>query len=170
MTIPVEDEPYSPFPFPAEVDGVDPSALKAFLAFRKLFDTFQYLVQKDLSQGGTQPAQMAVLRLLAMNDGLCQREIADAMRLSRPRVTSILQTMEKAGSVRRARDDADQRLARVFITDLGRSLDQEKSYIREEHINSIFGDMSEQDRSELVRRFDDLTLRLQRRLQRNGAA
>lgn len=170
MTAPAHDEPYQPFPFPAEVDGVDPSALKAFLAFRKLVDTFQYLVQRDLSQGGTQPAQMAVLRLLAMNDGMCQRDIAEAMRLSRARVTSILQTMEKAGVIRRVRDTVDQRLARVYITDLGRMLDREKSVIREMHINSIFGDMSEHDREELVRRFDDLTLRLQRRLQRNGAA
>ncbi len=164
MTVPVEDEDYSGFPFPAEVAGVDPSTLRAFLAFRKLVDTFQYLVQKDLSQGGTQPAQMAVLRLLAMNDGQCQRDIADAMRLSRARVTSILQSMEKAGAVRRVRDENDQRLARVFITDVGRSLDQEKSVIREAHINNIFGDMSEADRAELIRNLDDLTLRLQRRL------
>lgn len=169
MTAPVHEEPYSPFPFPAQVEGVDPSALAAFLAFRKLVDTFHYLVQRDLSQGGTQPAQMAILRLLAANDGLCQRDIAEAMRLSRARVTSILQAMERAGTVRRVRDAADQRLARVFITDLGRSLDRQKSVIREAHINSIFGDMSEESRSQMVRCFDDLTLRLQRRLQRNGA-
>ena len=168
MTEAVKDDWYSPFPFPAQVDGVDPSTLRAFLAFRKLMDTFQYLVQKDLSQGGTQPAQMAVLRLLAMNDGLCQRDIADAMRLSKARVTSILQTMEKTGAVKRFRDQHDQRRARVFITDLGRSLDQEKSTIREAQINGVFGDMSEEDRAELVRRLDDLTLRLQRRLQSNG--
>ncbi len=170
MTASPPDGPYAPLPFPAEPDGVDPSALNAFLAFRKLVDTFQYMVQKDLSQGGTQPAQIAVLRLLADNDGICQRDVAEAMRLSRARVTSILQTMEKAGTVRRVRDEVDQRLTRVYITDLGRSVDREKAVIREAHINSVFGDMSVEEREDLVRRLDDLTLRLQRRLQQDGTA
>ncbi len=170
MTVLEKDVSYPPFPFPGEVEGVEPSALRAFLAFRKLVDTFQYLVQKDLSQGGTQPAQMAMLRLLATCDGLCQRDIADAMRLSRARVTSILQTMERGGIIRRVRDSADRRLARVFLTDLGRLLDQDKSVMRDAHINGIFGGMSEEDRAELEWRLDDLTLRLQRRLQSNGAA
>jgi len=68
------------------------------------------------------------------------------MRLSRARVTSILQTMEKAGTVRRVRDEVDQRLTRVYITDLGRLVDREKAVIREAHINSVFGDMSVEDR------------------------
>lgn len=169
MTVSVQTGTYSPFPFPEQVDGVDPSALEAFRAFHKLVDTFQYLVQKDLSQGGTQPAQMAVLRLLAMNDGLCQRDIAETMRISRARVTSLLQSMEQAGSVRRFRDNSDQRLTRVFITDSGRSLDREKSEIREHQINGIFGGLSEEDRMELVRLFDHLTLRLQNRIEQYGA-
>lgn len=170
MTTPSSDKPHAPLPFPTETTGIDPSALKTFLAFRKLVDTFQYLVQKDLSQGGTQPAQMAVLRLLAMKDGLCQRDIAEEMRLSRARVTGILQAMEKAGNVRRVRDEVDQRLTRVYITDLGRSVDREKAVLREAHINSVFGDMSVEEREDLVRCLDDLTLRLQRRLQQDGTA
>jgi DNA-binding MarR family transcriptional regulator len=75
---------------------------------------------------------MEVLRLLVMNDGLCQRDVADAMQLSRARVTSTLRATEKSEVIRRVRD--------------------------------------KKDREELTCRLDDLTLRLQRRLQASGAA
>jgi len=137
----------------------------AFLAFHKAMNTHQRLVLKDLSEGGTQPSQMACLRLLATHDGLCQRDIADAMRVSRARVTTIVQALERAGAVYRVRDEADQRFARVFLTDVGRSIDRGKGSIRDTRINSIFGDMSQEDRSDLERLLDGLTVRLQRVLQ-----
>ena len=52
---------------------------------------------KDLSEEGAQPSQVTCLRMLTDRDGICQREIADAMRISRARVTAIVQALEKAG-------------------------------------------------------------------------
>jgi DNA-binding MarR family transcriptional regulator len=159
-----EDPAWQPLPFPTETAGVEPSALAAFLAFHNLYNTFTKLVLKDLSEGGTLPSQMECLRVLAINDELCQCDIAEAMGISRARVTGIVQALEKAGYVSRTRDDGDRRFARVHLTALGRAVDQEKALLREAHINGVFGCIPEEDRRELVMRLDDLNLRFQSRL------
>jgi len=152
-------------PFPATIEGVQPEVFKTFLTFQKMVDTFRHLVLKDLKVGGTQPSQMACLRLLATSDGLCQRDIARTMGISRPRVNSIVQALERAGAVRRERDETDHRLTRVFLTEVGRSVDAEKSLIREGHINAIFGEMSRDERLKLERHLEQITERLERRIQ-----
>jgi DNA-binding MarR family transcriptional regulator len=159
------DPNWQPLPFPGVVAGVEPSALAAFLAFHGVFNTFTRLVLKDLTQGGTQPSQMECLRVLATEDGLCQRDIAVAMGVSRTRVTGVVQALEQAGYVTRARDRGDQRFARVNLTELGRAIDQEKGLLREAHINAVFGSMHEEERRELTRLLDDLDRRLKARLE-----
>jgi DNA-binding MarR family transcriptional regulator len=163
-------EAWPPLPFPIGIEGMEPYAVKAFFAFHQLVDTFRHVVIRDLRAEGTQPSQVACLRLLATTDGLCQRDIAEAMGISRARVTSILQPLEKMGAVRRVRDAADRRLFRVFLTDVGQAIDREKALIREANIRNVFGDMSEEDCVELEKRLDDLTARLQRELPADGQA
>ena len=91
------------------------------------------------------------------------------MRISRARVTYIVQAMEKAGTICRARDGGDQRLTRVYLTDLGREIDQGMGSVREDHINEMFRDMPEEDQIELTRQLDDLTERIQRIVHSDGS-
>jgi DNA-binding MarR family transcriptional regulator len=163
------DPDWRPLPFPGVVGSVEPSALAAFLAFHSVFNTFTRLVLKDLTQGGTQPSQMECLRVLATEDGLCQRDIAAAMGVSRARVTGVVQGLEQAGLVTRTRDRGDQRFARVCLTDLGRAVDQEKGLLREAHIDGVFGSMGEEERRELTRLLDDLDRRFKARLEAYGS-
>ncbi len=161
---------WEPFPFPEQVEGVDSDTLQAFLAFNKAVNSFEQLMVKDLSEEDAQPSQITCLRLLTERDGICQREIADAMRISRARVTAIVQALEKAGAIRRGRDDTDPRLTRVFVTEVGRELDRQKGHIREARINQLFADMLPEDRVELRNRLDDLTGRIQRILRGDASA
>jgi DNA-binding MarR family transcriptional regulator len=161
---------WEPLPFPEQVEGVDPDTLQAFLAFNKVVNSFEQLMVKDLSEEDAQPSQITCLRLLVEQDGICQREIADAMRISRARVTAIVQALEKAGAIRRERDDTDARLTRVFVTEVGRELDRQKGHIREARINQLFADMLPEDRVELRDRLDDLTERIQKILHGDPSA
>jgi DNA-binding MarR family transcriptional regulator len=156
-------------PFPDVVEGVHPDTLQAFLAFHKVVNSFEQLMVKDMSDEGAQPSQVTCLRLLAERDGICQRDIASALRISRARVTTIVQALEKMGAVRRERDGSDARLTRVYLTDHGREVDRQKGHIREARINQIFADMSAEDRVELRRRLDDLTERIQTILHGDGS-
>ncbi len=159
---PDEPEGWEPLPLPAVLEGVDPQVLEAFLAFHKVVNTFEQLMIKDLSEEGTQPSQITCLRLLAERDGISQREIADALRISRARVTAVVRALEKQGAVRRERDGNDGRITRVYLTELGREIDRRKGRVRDERINQIFADMTPADRDELRRRLDDLTARIER--------
>jgi DNA-binding MarR family transcriptional regulator len=167
---PDRGEGWEPLPFPDKLEGVHPDTLKTFLAFNKVVNSFEQSMIKDLSEEGAQPSQITCLRLLVDRDGICQRDIADAMRISRARVTAIVQALEKAGAIRRVRDQTDARLTRVFVTEVGREIDRQKGHIREARMNEIFADMDPEDRVDLCRRLDDLTERIQRILRSNGPA
>lgn len=166
IPVPPDDpEGWEPLPLPPVLEGVSPEVLEAFLAFHKVVNTFEQLMIKDLSEEGTQPSQITCLRLLAERDGVSQREIADALRISRARVTAIVTALEKQGAVRRERDNNDGRITRVYLTERGRQIDREKGRVRDARINQIFAGMTPEDRNELRRRLDDLTARLERVLQ-----
>lgn len=148
--------------------GVDDSTMQAFLAFQQAVDLHQRLVLQNLSEGGTQPAQVTLLRVIATYPGLCQREIADMLGLSRARVTTVLQSLEEMGAIKRVRDDDDQRLTRVYLTEIGRAIDTTKEALRGEHINLVFGSLSEEEKAELRRSLAAVSHGIRSLLKTNG--
>lgn len=101
--------------------------------------------------------EVFTLRLLARSDGLSQRELAETLHLSRPRITSILQDMEKAGTIRRENDTADQRITRVFLTDEGRCRELEQRVAFEDYLGKTIGALSEADKLDLARILDEVS-------------
>jgi DNA-binding MarR family transcriptional regulator len=62
--------------------------------------------------------QAMVLCTVAKNDGLTQSEIADQLSVQGATVTTMLQKMDEAGLVVRRRDANDNRLVRVYMTEI----------------------------------------------------
>jgi DNA-binding MarR family transcriptional regulator len=62
------------------------------------------------------------LRVLWEQDGQTQRELADEVGMMEPTAATALRDMEKAGWIRRARDDGDRRKLQVYLTPEGRAL------------------------------------------------
>lgn len=161
IPIPPENaEGWRPIPIPDVLLGVDASTMQAFLAFQAAADAHERLVLRDLSQGGTEPSQITFLRVIATYEGLCQRDIADLLKISRARVTTVLKGLDDLGAIRRVRDEHDRRLTHVYLTEIGRAIDEGKEALRAEHINAIFGAMSEEERVELRRSLGVVTRRL----------
>ena len=71
----------------------------------------------------SQPGARAILSMIAVSDGLCQRELVERTHLRPPTVSVILQKMEEEGMVERKSDDGDRRIIRVYLTDYGRAMD-----------------------------------------------
>ena len=65
-------------------------------------------------------AQANLLCRLFVQDGMTQSEIAEQLSVQGATITNMLQRMEEAGLVTRRRDPDDNRLVRVYLTDLGR--------------------------------------------------
>lgn len=94
---------------------------------------------------GISSTQYNVLRILrgAESTGLCRNEIRDRLVTRMPDVTRLLDRMEEAGLVTRARDEDDRRLVKTRLTATGRELvDRLDAPVEEEHRRAL-GHLSE---------------------------
>lgn len=73
---------------------------------------------------GIHPGQDRLLSELWAEDGLSQSELIDRLGVEPPTVTGTLQRLERDGFVRRAPDESNRRISRVFLTEAGRALEE----------------------------------------------
>ena len=74
---------------------------------------------------GIQQGQMPIIMIVYRNNGCSQKEIAECMGVTPPTVNVSIQRLEKADIVCRKRDDKDQRIMRVYLTENGRKIVEE---------------------------------------------
>ncbi len=146
------------------LEGVDELSSRVLRAFRRTIHLNRQLTVKTFAEKGFHPGQAFILRVITERDGISQRDLAQAMHLSRPRITTMLQNLERTGVVTRRSDPTDQRLTRVFVTDEGRRLDRELRSVWTEYANVTIGALSEADRLELERLLDALADHIQEAL------
>src|SRR5829696_1373253 len=113
-------------------------------AYRGLSDTF-------MDQIGMHRAQATLLCRLFVQDGMTQSEIAEQLSVQGATVTNMLQRMEETGLVTRRRDPDDNRLVRVYLTDVGRKQERAitEQFMRVEQ--AVFEGLDPQDRAMLRR-------------------
>ena len=66
-----------------------------------------------------------MLIYLAHHDGVSQYELAKCSHLTAPTVSVTLQKMERDGYIERRPDENDQRQMNVFLTPMGRALEEQ---------------------------------------------
>lgn len=71
---------------------------------------------------GLYPGQNKLLAVLWDHDGRTPGEIAAAVNVTTPAVVKMAGRMVTAGLITRRRDDKDNRLVRLWLTDAGRAL------------------------------------------------
>jgi DNA-binding MarR family transcriptional regulator len=97
------------------------------------------------------PAQMLCIAVLARQGELAQSELAEALILTRPSVTRLVQRMERAGLVIRRTDDADQRQTLVSLTPAGRELQGRMHEAMIEYSARTLALLPPEDRADLAR-------------------
>jgi DNA-binding MarR family transcriptional regulator len=147
---------------PRRIDGVDDASSDVFRAFMGTNRAHRRLMMRMLGDRGIHPGQAMCLRLLAANEDIAQRDLAEALYVARPTVTKMLHSMEKAGLVQRHADSADQRLTRVRLTAAGRARETEMREGAAEYINSTIAGLPEAERRELTRLLDKLRAGIER--------
>jgi DNA-binding MarR family transcriptional regulator len=135
----------------AWMDEVDPASREVFQAFRRAMCGYRHLLHTMFADTGTHPGQATALVILASDEGLSQRDLAERLHVSAPTVTALLQRLEKAGVVTRETDGADQRVTRIFLTDAGRASCAQIQTALVARMNESLGPMSQQDRVEFAR-------------------
>ena len=134
-----------------ELEGVDELSAQVFRAFLNALRLHRQLMIAALSELDTHPGQAICLRFLSANDGITQRDLADALHVARPTVSRMLQAMEKAGAIERRSDEQDQRLTHVYLTARGREVEAAFRTVSTDVINDTIGSLPERDRLELER-------------------
>jgi DNA-binding MarR family transcriptional regulator len=71
---------------------------------------------------GLYQGQPRLLRELWAQEGPTQTQLASRLKISAATVTKMLQRMERAGFIQRKPDTEDQRVMRVYLTDVGRAV------------------------------------------------
>jgi MarR family transcriptional regulator, organic hydroperoxide resistance regulator len=70
---------------------------------------------------GVRLGQNLLLAALADEDGLTPGELAERLQVTTPTIVKMATRMESVGLLRRARDQKDARLVRIYLTDQGRA-------------------------------------------------
>ena len=82
----------------------------------------RYLLRNTLIKTGLHRGQPPVLFALHQNDGLTHSELAQKLEVSPATITNMIKRMEGSGFVVRCRDDEDQRVSRVYLTEAGENI------------------------------------------------
>lgn len=100
---------------------------EAFLSLGRTWSLLEHAFSEALKPHGITTTQYNVLRILrgAGESGLCRAEVMERLITAVPDATRLLDRLEAAGLIRRARDAEDRRFVTTRITEAGgRVLDQ----------------------------------------------
>jgi DNA-binding MarR family transcriptional regulator len=100
---------------------------------------------------GVTRAQWWVLAHLSRNDGMTQRQLADALDVGKASVGTFLEKLETSGLIERRDDPIDKRAKRVYMARAGHQL--LKQMTQEENVfnDRILRDLSQHDRETMIR-------------------
>ena len=126
---------------------------EAYLSLGRTWAGLEHALAEALKPHGVTPTQYNVLRILrgAGKKGLCRSEIMERMIARVPDATRLLDRMEAAGLIARARDAEDRRFVTTRITGDGlRLLEAAADSVMELH-RTQFTALGEEDLRQLVR-------------------
>lgn len=115
---------------------------RAFLRSNQLFGALA-------GKAGLQPGQYGVLKLIGLNPGRSQSDIAAAAGLDRSSLTQLLDQLTKRGLVER-RPGPDRRTLSLHLTEAGENTLEEAAGSVAEHEQAIRGDLSDEEARTLV--------------------
>ena len=136
-------------------DDLDPSTLDVLREFMLIGRMHRQLIHRAFTKQCLHPAQAMCVGVLAHHVELTQSELADALFLSRPSVTRLLQRMERGGLVERRTAEADQRQVIVRLTPAGLDLQHRLHAATTEYAAAALGRLPAEDRADLARILGD---------------
>lgn len=89
---------------------------------RKTHHAFVSRLDERLAGRGISPSTWSFLRRLWDEDGLTQKELADALGLTPPTAVSAIDNLERRGLVERRLNGSDRRKRHIFLTKNARKL------------------------------------------------
>lgn len=126
-------------------------ALDAYARLQRAASLSSARVDQAVNTFGLSASQLGVLETLADRGSLHQQELVRALGRSKAQMTSIVDTLEKRGAVRRERHATDRRFMTVHLTDEGRALLEKAAPVRAEAIVALMRELTGEQRGRLAR-------------------
>ncbi len=112
---------------------------------RKLgFDTH------SLEDGGSSPAQMALLDWIATNPGCSVQDIANGLGLAPPTVSVGVRKMEESGKLERKPNPFDGRSVQFFLTPRGQVIQEKIQNSHRKKFHRLLAGLSQQEQEKLL--------------------
>ncbi|MFF2557302.1 MarR family winged helix-turn-helix transcriptional regulator [Nocardia sp. NPDC058058] len=108
------------------------------------------LADRDMRRHGLHLGQNHVLAVLWEHDGRTPGEMAAALHVTTPTVVKMATRMAAAGLLVRKRDDRDNRLVRLWLTDRGRELRRPVEAERKALEDSVTAALTATERANLM--------------------
>ena len=108
------------------------------------------VAEADMRRLGLHLGQNHLLALLWERDGRTPGEIAAALNVTTPTVVKTATRMSAAGLLARRRDEHDNRLVRLWLTDAGRALREPVERDRDALEEQLVADLTEAEREQLI--------------------
>ncbi len=125
-----------------------------FNAFKMISDSCHQQdkkLQSALSSLDVHPAQYTSLFIICTNEGLNLRELAEKMHVENSTASVTVRRMEKSGLIKRQADAEDNRMVRLFVTELGWQQFAKAKEIVSAHVLHSFSQFSEEELSTIIR-------------------
>ncbi|MGW0860196.1 MarR family winged helix-turn-helix transcriptional regulator [Streptomyces sp. NPDC002690] len=108
------------------------------------------LADAAMRRHGLHVGQNHLLARLWERDGSTPGEVAAALNVTTPTVVKMADRMTAAGLLTRRRDDRDNRLVRLWLTDAGRALREPVEADRRSIEEQVTADLTEAERAALL--------------------
>lgn len=108
------------------------------------------LTEAEMRRHGLHYGQDLVLAVLWERDGRTPGEVAGALHVTTPTIVKMATRMAAAGLLTRRRDDRDNRLVRLYLTDVGKALKEPVLAARQSLEDSVTAGLTGPDRERLL--------------------
>ena len=133
--------PYEPFISPEGVRVIDaavsPVAGRIIDEVHGLYARGRHLQAHRAWFRSVSTAHLHVLMMLDVEGPLSMSHLAEALDVSLPSITGLVDRMAERGLVERLRDAADRRVVHVRLTDAGRAIIDELEVVRQQHLGRL---------------------------------
>lgn len=115
------------------------SVYRIFLEILKLYHNRMHKLLEEID---LYPGQPPLLFTLNKEDGQSQKELAEKLNVRPSTMTVMLKRMEKGNLVKRMQDLDDQRISRVYITEVGKEICEKSRKIMNQTEEEMFGNLT----------------------------
>lgn len=101
--------------------------------------------------------RLQALHFVAARKSPTMKNVSDYLCVTPPSATSFVNSLVKAGHLKRERDESDRRIVRLAVTAAGQRLIAKKSVFIRETINSVLDNLTESEKSSLIKIIGKIT-------------